>query len=122
MNVRCSLTFMSAILETTPSDIILIQEPPWSPLIPLWSDMDPEGSKIYGMTLHRDWKVFYLVHRMECPRVRMYVRLRVAAQYIITALPDLQSHVIMGLTFQPFLPTGDGATVFSLMSFYNHVE
>ena len=41
MGKRCET--LTALLQLTFADILLIQEPAWSAIIPERSDMDPEG-------------------------------------------------------------------------------
>ena len=59
-NVRKNKMLTDIILETRKniSDIILIQEPPWSLLRHIPSHTNPEGDPFYETPNHPDWSLF----------------------------------------------------------------
>jgi hypothetical protein len=75
VNVNRSLITLTALLETSTADIILMQEPYWGPLVPRRSDVDPDGTKVTGTVNHKGWEVYHpTIVENKYPRVATFVR------------------------------------------------
>jgi len=81
-NVRKNKTLTNIILETQKnvSDIILIQEPPWSLLRHISSYTNPEGDPYYGTPNHPNWSLFIQNNEgiENYPRVVTYINKRLS--------------------------------------------
>ena len=119
VNVNRSLVTLTALLETSIADILLIQEPYWGPLVPRRSDTDPDGTPVTGTVNHQAWQSFHPPPSTEnYPRVATFVRSEVATSTTTTILPFIDSYYSVGvlLTLPSPLPT------LTVINFYHHVD
>jgi hypothetical protein len=119
VNVNRSLVTLTALLETADTDILLIQEPYWGPLVPLRSDTDPDGTKVTGTMNHRGWRAFHPSPTDGAyPHVATFVRQKVATTLTIIPSPIIDTYYALGLTLTLSLPLRP----ITLINFYHHVE
>ena len=75
-NVCKNYLIINTILKTQSHfDIILIQEPPWSVIHQVPSNMNSEGENLIGTIHHPNWILFTttLVKKVTSPRVTVYI-------------------------------------------------
>ena len=64
-----------AFLQVTHADIVMIQELWFGHLVPLCSDTDPEGEKVWGFAAHPGWETFAPKHQKgDVCKVMTYVQ------------------------------------------------
>jgi hypothetical protein len=52
VNVAYNYNRLAGILKTTTASFVITQKPPWGCLVPLRSDIDPDGMVVQGMVNH----------------------------------------------------------------------
>ena len=62
VNVYCRSNILYAILQTSDSHILLVQEPWFHHIQTACSDLDPAGISVNGVTLNRKWEIFLPPH------------------------------------------------------------
>jgi hypothetical protein len=118
-NVNKQRSAMESILELTPANILLIQEPPWGSLVPLVSDSDPEGSVRKGTSRHQAWECLLpppsSLTTDNRPHVAFFYRRRLATSCTFSTIPSLTSYHSIGVDVR------SSSFHLRLLDFYHHV-
>jgi Endonuclease-reverse transcriptase len=117
VNMNQSKANISALLETSTANILLIQEPYWGQIIPACSDTDPEGETIHSTLNHPSWEVYNPPPSEEYPRVATFIRKEVTKMNLITIDPHFSSYYSITIT----ITNTDTGHQIKLMNFYHHV-
>src|SRR5579863_2277682 len=108
------------LLQSSPFQILLIQEPSWVPLTNDRSDTVPTGLQRYGTAKHSSWTTFLppLEQPNTRPRVAIFVRNSLVCTCLITTYTPFSSYTGMGITVKHPLLTDS----ILILNFYHHVE
>ena len=111
---------LTALLQLTFADILLIQEPAWSAIIPERSDMDPEGKSRYGEVCHPKWTALAPLPpyhpAFKGPHVMIYCRTEVLSTLSIAIVPSFNTyHSLM-------IDLAGEAFSLRVLNFYHHVD
>ena len=102
------------------ADIVMIQEPWFSCLVPLRSDTDPDGELVRGFAAHPRWEIFPPKHQKgDWCKVVTYVRqsFLMSQDVRVMSLPD---HHVASPSSQALEVTISG-NVFLLINIYHHI-
>jgi hypothetical protein len=118
INMNCSNFKLISLLESTPADCVLVQEPWWGALVPRHSDSDLEGEPSFGTVNHLAWTTF--THSFSSspdgqPCVITFIRKRILSSCSITPIDNLSFYDLLGVS----LPSPSFHLI--LINFYHHV-
>jgi hypothetical protein len=120
-NVNKQRASMESILELTTANILLIQEPPWGPLVPTVSDANPEGATRKGTSRHQAWECLlpppstFSTVTDSRPCVALFYRKRLASSCNLSPIPSLTSYHSIGVDVH------SSSFHLRLICFYHHV-
>src|SRR5579863_9924961 len=107
------------LLQSSPFQILLIQEPSWVTLTNDRSDSLPTGIQRYGTAKHPAWTTFLPPTTDDTrPRVAIFVQNTVARSCLITTYAPFSSYTGIGISIKHPLLTDS----ILILNFYHHVE
>jgi hypothetical protein len=118
VNMGRSLATLTALLASSSTDILLIQEPYWGPLVPRHSDTDPHGAPVTGTVAHPAWDIFHpSPHPIHYPQVATFVQRTVSRSFRVVPDTLIDEYFALALSFHlpsPFL-------TLTVVNLYHHV-
>jgi hypothetical protein len=119
VNMNRSNHKLISLLETTPADCVLIQEPWWGSLVPRHSDHDPDDDPSFGTVNHPAWTPFIpsLSTSLDGhPRVITFIWKRVLSSCSVTPITSLSFYDLLGVSI--CTPSFQ----ILILNFYHHIQ
>ena len=118
VNVRRRSAVLHGLLQSSPLDIIMVQEPWYSKINTTRDDHNPEGVDVLGATANNMWTCYLPDHsNTDICKVAIYVRNDVASSAFIRCRYDLSlsncNTLVLDLTI--------GDELLRLINVYHHV-
>jgi Endonuclease-reverse transcriptase len=119
VNMNRSNPKLISLLQSSPADCILVQEPWWGNLVPQRSDDDPDGVPTLGTVSHPAWSALtpdLSASPDGAPRVITFIRKSLTASCSVTPITNLSFYNLLGISLR--------SPSFSLIliNFYHHVR
>jgi len=109
-----------AFLQVTHADIVMVQEPWFSCLIPSHSDSNPDSDEVQGFAAHPGWEFFSPKHQKgDMCKVVTYVQQTLLMSRNVQVV-SLDDHPIASPSSQA-LEVSISGNVFLLINIYHHV-
>jgi Endonuclease-reverse transcriptase len=119
VNMNCSNFKLTALLQSTPADCVLVQEPWWGSLVPRRSDTDPDGDPSFGTVSHPAWTAFtpsLLSSPDGHPRVITFIRKCLSSTLSVAPITDLSFYDLLGISLR------SPSFHLTVINFYHHVR
>src|SRR6267142_813659 len=111
VNLQKSHKDLKTILETTLTDVLLVQEPSWVCLVPRRSDTDLLREDTQGSVNHPQWNALFpplVGPSLESrPLVTTFLRKSTTSPYVVLLLPSFSSLSSLGITLSHPSPVWD---------------
>jgi hypothetical protein len=90
VNVRRRSTVLHGLLQKSPFDIILVQEPWFGKINTARNDSDPDGTDVFGATANNMWECYLPAHNAsKICKVAIYVKLTFTSRIFLRCRHDL---------------------------------